>query len=601
MTDQLLSDREIAFQLYEVLDTETLLERTRYKEHNLEVFNAAVDTAQKIAKKHFANHNQKGDACEPTFDGEKVTLIPETQDAWNAFAEAGFLAAHHDFDAGGMQLPEVILRACMAYFNAANISSAGYPFLTIGAANLVKSFASEALQAKFLSPMLNGRFSGTMALTEPGQGSALADIRTQAIPSNEDHYYITGNKMYISGGDHELTENIVHLVLAKIKGAPAGVKGISLFIVPKILVNDDGSLGARNDVALAGLLHKMGYRNTTSTVLNFGEHNGAIGYLIGEPHKGLQYMFQMMNEARIGVALGAATLGFQGYLHSLDYARQRPQGRLSSNKNPLSKQIRIIEHADIRRMLLAQKSYSEGAISLCLYASSLFEDQNTAENYSDREHATALLNLLIPVVKSWPSKYCLLANELAIQVLGGSGYTRDYPVEQFYRDNRLNAIHEGTEGIQGLDLLGRKVSLNQMAAYQLFKEEVRRSINQAAQQEETQQFGPALESALQTLDDVTASLRKQIGDDIDHGLANATIYLDLFGRIVVTWIWLRQAIKAAQALKKLDISEADTHFYRGKLQAAYYYLSWELPQIKPQAALLKQGNSVCFDMQETWF
>lgn len=601
MTDQLLNEREIAFQLYEVLDTKALLERPRYQEHSIEVFDATVDTAHKIARKYFANHNQKGDANEPTFDGQKVQLIPETQDAWNAFAEAGFLAAHHDFETGGMQLPEVILRACMAYFNAANISSAGYPFLSIGSANLIKSFASEALQAKFLPPMLEGRFSGTMALTEPGQGSALADIKTQAILADEGHYHITGNKMFISGGDHELTENIIHLVLAKIKGAPEGIKGISLFVVPKFLVNDDGSLGARNDVALAGLLHKMGFRNTTSTVLNFGENDGAVGYLAGEPHKGLQYMFQMMNEARIGVALGAAALGVQGYVHSLDYARQRPQGRLPSNKAPVSKQVSIIEHADVRRMLLAQKSYSEGALSLCLYASSLFEDQNTAEAPEERQRAAALLDLLTPIVKSWPSKYCLLANELAIQVLGGSGYIREYPMEQFYRDNRLNPIHEGTEAIHGLDLLGRKIALNQMAAYHTFQEEVRNSLAQASTWEQTQAFVTPLESALQTLDEVTSSLRLQMGDNIDLGLANATLYLDLFGRIVVTWIWLRQALKAAEALSQADTNQTDADFYRGKLQAAHYYLTWELPQIAPQADLLKQGNRVCFDMQDTWF
>lgn len=601
MTSQLLNERDITFQLYEVLDTQSLLNRPRYREHSLEVFDATIDTAQKIAVRYFANHNQKGDSNEPTFDGEKVHLIPETQEAWDAYAEAGFLAAHHDFDIGGMQLPEVILRASMAYFNAANVSTAAYPFLTIGAANLIRSFADESLQNKFLPPMLEGRFSGTMALTEPEQGSALADIRTEAIPTKEGHYQITGNKMFISGGDHELTENVIHLVLAKIKGAPAGVKGISLFVVPKYLVNEDGSIGARNDVALAGLLHKMGYRNTTSTVLNFGEKGGARGYLVGEPHKGLQYMFQMMNEARIGVALGAAALGYQGYIHSLDYARQRPQGRLASNKDPLSKQVNIIDHADVRRLLLAQKSYSEGALSLCLYASSLFEDQNTGETSEIQKRAGLLLDLLIPIVKSWPSKYCLKANELAIQVLGGSGYIREYPIEQFYRDNRLNPIHEGTEGIQGLDLLGRKVMQHDMAAYHIFQEEVRSSLVEANLYNDTQAFVDPLESALQTLDLVTSSLQKQISKDVDLGLANATLYLDFFGRIVVTWIWLRQAIKATEALQQTNISQIDADFYRGKIQAAHYYLTWELPHIKPQADLLKQGNPICYEMQDSWF
>lgn len=601
MTDQLLNERDLAFQLYEVLDSEALLTRPRYAEHSREIFDSTLETARKIAQKHFANHNQKGDANEPTFDGEKVHLIPETREAWRAFAEAGFLAAHHDFEEGGLQLPEVVLRACMAYFNAANIASTGYSFLSIGVANLIRSFASESLRSTFLPPMLEGRFSGTMALTEPDQGSALADIRTIARPTEDGHYRISGNKMYISGGDHELTDNIVHMVLAKIEGAPAGVKGISLFLVPKFLVKEDGSIGQRNDVALAGLLHKMGYRNTTSTVLNFGEHEGAVGYLIGEPHKGLQYMFQMMNEARIGVALGASALGYRGYLYSLDYARQRPQGRLPSSKDPASKQVPIIAHADVRRMLLAQKSYAEGALALSLYASSLFEDQHTAPSEEERTRAGRLLDLITPIVKSWPSRYCLQANELAIQVLGGSGYIREYPVEQMYRDNRLNPIHEGTEGIQALDLLGRKLPMNQGAGFQLFVEEVQRVRIQASEHPELQGAASHLGQALETLQSVNESLLQQIDRDVDRGLANATVYLDLFGRVVMAWIWLRQANRAAEGLKVCSVSDADKNFYRGKIQATEYYFSWELPQIEAQAALLADGNAASYDMRDEWF
>lgn len=601
MTDALLNERDLAFQLYEVLDCEALLQRPRYSEHNREIFDSTLETARKIAQKHFANHNQKGDANEPTFDGEKVHLIPETKEAWQAFAEAGFLAAHHDFEVGGMQLPEVVLRACMAYFNAANIATTGYSFLSIGVANLIKSFASQSLQETYLPPMLEGRFSGTMALTEPGQGSALADIKTTAIPSEDGQYRIRGHKMFISGGDHELTDNIVHMVLARIQGAPEGVKGISLFLVPKFLVNQDGSRGERNDVALAGLLHKMGYRNTTSTVLNFGEQEGAVGYLVGEPHKGLQYMFQMMNEARIGVALGASALGYQGFLYSLDYARQRPQGRLPSSKDPSSKQVPIIEHADVRRMLLAQKSYAEGALALSLYASSLFEDQHTAGSEDARKRAGMLLDLLTPIVKSWPSRYCLQANELAIQVLGGSGYIREYPVEQMYRDNRLNPIHEGTEAIHGLDLLGRKLPMNKGAAFQIFREEVQRVQAEASEYPELTGMAERLGQAMQTLESVNEALLRQLAEDVDRGLANATVYLDMFGRVVAAWIWLWQATRAAEGLKTVSAGDNDHNFYRGKIQAAEYYLGWELPQIEPQAALLAEGNPVCFNMQDEWF
>ncbi len=602
MATPLLNDRDLEFLLYELLQTEQLLDRPRYAEHNREIFDATLRTARTIAETYFANHNQKGDEQEPSFDGEKVHMIPETKEAWDHFAEAGFLAAHYDFEDGGMQLPEVILRASIAYFGAANAATMGYPCLSLGAANLIQSFGSDDQKARFIPPMQEGRFAGTMAMTEPGQGSALADITTKAIPQEDGTYRITGQKMFISGGDQSITDNIVHMVLAKIEGAPAGVKGISLFIVPKFLVNDDGSLGERNDVALAGLLHKMGFRNTTSTVLSFGEKGGAVGYLVGEPHKGLAYMFQMMNEARIFVGSTAAVLGYQGFNASLEYARERPQGRLPSNKDPESKQIPIVQHADVRRLLLAQKAYSEGALALCLYASSLFEDSHTAETEEARKQAFMLLDLLTPIVKSWPSKYCLKANEMAIQVLGGSGYIREYPVEQYYRDNRLNPIHEGTEAIHGLDILGRKAPMGNMAAYQLFAEEVTATVAAAAANSATEEMGQALAGALEKLTKLNGVLLPMLAQDPDLGLANATLYLDVFGRITASWIWLKQAnLAAAKLADEGSLPEDDVNFYRGKLQAARFYLEWELPEIDPQIALLESHNRVTFDMQDAWF
>jgi butyryl-CoA dehydrogenase len=601
MNTQLLNDRDIQFLLYELLDTESLLQRERYQEHSREIFNATLDTAHTVAQKFYVDHNAKGDANEPTFDGEKVTLIPETKVAWDAFAEAGFLAAHYDFEDGGMQLPEVVMRAAMSYFTAANVASVGYSLLTMGAANLIHSFGSAEQKAKFLPAMMDGRSGGTMAMTEPGQGSALADIKTYAEPQQDGTYRLFGQKMFISGGDHELAENITHMVLAKIKDAPAGASGISLFICPKFLVNDDGSIGERNDVALAGLLHKMGFRNTTSTVLSFGEKDGAVGYLVGEPHKGLRYMFQMMNEARIGVGMGGAILGYQGYNYSLGYARERPQGRLPSNKNPESKQINIIKHADVRRMLLAQKAYTEGGLAMCLYASSLFEDSQTATTEQARNDAFTMLDLITPMVKTWPSKYGLKANEYAIQVLGGSGYIREYPVEQYYRDNRLNPIHEGTDAIHGLDILARKVMQNKMAGYKMFNAKLTETIIEASTREQLASQAKALQDALTTLNSTTETLLQAMGKDVDLALANATLYLDVFGRVFASWIWLKQALVADSALSQTDLAESEANFYQGKLQAARYYLEWELPEIEPQVKILSSINPVCFDMQDAWF
>ncbi len=592
--------QELNFLLYEVFDLESLFTRTRYEEHSKETVDAVLATAKSIAEDYLAPHNAKADANEPQFDGEKVTLIPETKAAWDAIAGAGFIGASHDAQWGGIQLPELAARASTIHFNVANVSTAGYPFLTVGASNLIEAFGSQEQKERYMQAMIEGRFSGTMALTEPAQGSSLADITTTAVPQEDGSYHLTGQKIYISAGDHELTENIVHMVLAKIPGGPAGVKGISLFICPKYLVNDDGTVGERNDVALAGLLHKMGYRNTTSTVLSFGEKENCKAYLLGEEHKGLAYMFQMMNEARIGVGLGAACLGYAGYDYSVEFARDRKQGRHATNKDPESPQVSIIEHADVRRMLLAQKSYGEGSIALCLLASRLVDDEKTLTDAAAKQKAFELLDYLTPVVKSWSSKYGVKANELAIQVLGGSGYIREYPVEQYYRDNRLNPIHEGTEGIQGLDLLGRKTTLGNGQLYKTFLGAVQETIIEAKTQEGLDDLVEALTRSVNLHQETTVAVTSTMREDVNLALANATEYLDFTGKLVLAWVWLKLSIAAQKGLAQ-NPSELDKHFYLGKLQAAKYHFEWELPEMQSQAELLKSLNSTPFDMQDEWF
>ncbi|MEC9344240.1 MAG: acyl-CoA dehydrogenase family protein, partial [Pseudomonadota bacterium] len=471
--------RDMAFNLFEVLDTDALVSRERFANHDRELFSAVLETARVIAEEKFHNHYRRADAIEPAFDGEKVTTLPETKEAIDAFIEAGFLRATAPEDEGGLQLPFCVVQACFAYFQAANVATTSYCFLTAAAANVIRQFGSDEQKRDFMAPMLEGRFLGTMCLSEPQAGSALADIHTGAHARGDGSYAIRGTKMWISGGDHEMSENIVHLVLARIDGAPAGVKGISMFIVPKHRLDTNGDPVVRNGVRLMGLNHKMGWRGVTNTVLSFGEQNDCTGYLVGEANRGLDYMFLMMNEARISVGTGAVMSGYVGYLNSLDYARSRPQGRLPDSKDPDSSPVMIAEHADVRRMLLAQKAYVEGALSLCLFAARLVDDQATHPDEAARADAELLLELLTPVVKAWPSEFCLEANKLAMQVLGGYGYTRDYPLEQLYRDNRLNAIHEGTNGIQAIDLLGRKVRFRNGSALAVFEQAVRADIDAA--------------------------------------------------------------------------------------------------------------------------
>jgi alkylation response protein AidB-like acyl-CoA dehydrogenase len=594
MASLLLSRRDLEFLLYEWLDVEQLTKRPRHAEHSRETFDGVLQLAEQIATEHFAPHNRKSDGEEPRFDGERVHLIPEIAAALEVFAEAGLLAGTLDEDLGGLQLPTVVGNAVFAWFQAANVGTSSYPFLTIAAANLLLEHGTPEQVDTYVRPMLDGRYFGTMCLSEPQAGSSLSDVTTKAVPQDDGTYRLFGNKMWISAGDHDLTENIVHLVLAKIPGGPPGVKGISLFVVPKVVVGS----GERNDVVLAGLNHKMGFRGTVNTLLNFGEGKhtpggepGAVGYLIGEQHRGLSYMFHMMNEARVGVGLGATALGYTGYLHSVDYAKGRPQGRPVSAKDPSSPQVPIIQHADVKRMLLAQKSYVEGALALNFYCGRLLDEQKTGESDEVRAEALLLLDVLTPIAKSWPSQWCLEANSLAIQVHGGYGYTREYPVEQLYRDNRLNPIHEGTHGVQGLDLLGRKVVMQGGAGLALLTSTIQRTTALAlAAGGELAELAGQLEVLVERIPATTMQLFT--ADDVEVSLANASVYLEAVGHTVLAWIWLEQLLAA---------EGKSGSFYDGKRQAGRYFFRWELPKVAPQLTLLESLDTTTLDTSPDWF
>ncbi|AFR50966.1 acyl-CoA dehydrogenase [Gordonia sp. KTR9] len=593
----LLSRADLDFLLYDWLRADELTARHRFAEHSRETFDAVLGLCADIATERLAPHNKTNDISEPQFVDGRVVIHDAVKPAVDAIAESGVLAATMDAEVGGLQLPHVVHAACSAWFGAANPGTWSYSFLTIANANLLVEHAAPELVTSFVRPMIEGRFHGTMCLSEPQAGSSLSDITTRAEDAGDGTYRVFGNKMWISAGDHELGDNIVHLVLAKIPGGPPGVKGISLFVVPKFLVDDDGSIGERNDVVLAGLNHKMGYRGTTNTMLNFGEgvHTpgdapGAVGYLVGQPHQGLAYMFHMMNEARIAVGAGAAALGYTGYLKSLEYARTRTQGRAPDSKNPTLPQVALTEHADVRRMLLAQKSYAEGALGLILFCGKLLDDKTTAENQDDRARAALLLEVLTPIAKSWPSQWCVEANDLAIQVLGGYGYTREYDVEQHYRDNRLNQIHEGTHGIQGIDLLGRKTLMAGGAGLEALETLLRSTIEKARNAGDlAADMAAQLDASLTRLIDVTRRIHKE--EDLTVRLANASIYLEAAGHIVLAWVWLEQFLAA---------SERDDVLRQGKHAAATYFYRYELPRTDPQLDLLNGLDRTCVELDPAW-
>jgi butyryl-CoA dehydrogenase len=645
-------DACLQFLLYDWLAVDRLSERPRFADHSRETFDAVLGTCARIAREKYAPFNRLVDTQEPRTEpdgagGLRVVLPQATYDAHRAYVDSGMLSAAQDYSLGGMQLPYTVEAAANALFACASVSI-GAGMLTTGNANLLMAHGTEAQQRVFALNAFSGRWSGTMCLSEPQAGSSLSDVATRAQPDGADfardplgpRYRLKGSKMWISAGEHELTENIVHLVLAKIPWPDGqlvpGVKGISLFIVPKRLVDADGQLtGERNDVALAGLNHKCGWRGTTNTLLSFGEGKypvrgqagggfdgagaGAVGYLVGQPGEGLKCMFHMMNEARIGVGMAAAMLGMAGYLASLDYAKQRPQGRAmgsgtragppqagaaplggeaakaasggsAHSKDPAQPQMRIIEHADVKRMLLAQKSYAEGALALELYCARLVDEQHTGDAESANQ-ARLLLEVLTPIAKSWPSEWCLEANSLAIQVLGGYGYTRDFPVEQYWRDNRLNMIHEGTHGIQAMDLLGRKVLMEGGQGLQLLAGRVNATIERAIQVPALAEHANALGKALQ---DVGAATKAAwaTGEPVP-ALANAVPYMQAFGHTVLAWIWLDVALVAQAA--------PENPAHTGRLAAARYFFHYELPKIGAWLQVVRTRDTTCADMPEDAF
>ena len=610
------------FLLNDWLGTADLTQRARFADHSRETFDAVLDTCERIAREKYAPFNRTIDIEEPRLEGENVILPACTQAAHDAYVASGMLAAAQDVEMGGMQLPFTVESAANAFFGCASIGM-GAGMLTTGNASLLMVHGTPLQKEVFAKNEFSGAWSGTMCLSEPQAGSSLSDVVTRAVPDGDDsgtdplgpRYRIKGNKMWISAGEHELTENIIHLVLAKIPGPDgkliAGTKGISLFIVPKKMVNAKGVLtGERNDVALAGLNHKLGWRGTTNTMLNFGEGKypvtsvsngldgqgaGAVGYLVGQPGKGLQCMFHMMNGARIAVGIGATMLGMAGYYASLDYAKSRPQGRLISTggKDAAQPQVRIIEHADVKRMLLAQKSYCEGALALALYCARLVDEQHTGTAEAADE-ARLLLEVLTPIVKSWPSEWCLEANSLAIQVHGGYGYTRDFPVEQYWRDNRLNMIHEGTHGIHALDLLGRKVLMEDGRGLTLLTQRMMATVTQAHSVPLLAPHAAALVTALQQ---VTQATQAAWSTGVPgEALANAVPYMQAFGHTVLAWIWLEVALTSLEKNATQSIAAC-----AGRIRATAYFYHYELPKVQAWLKVVERRDMTCADMPEDAF
>jgi butyryl-CoA dehydrogenase len=599
--DVLLDDRDVEFLLYDVHDALALTELPAFRDHSRETFDLVLGAARRLAREVLWPAYRELDAEPPVFEAGRVRVHPKMKGLYARLMELGLTAAPRPARVGGQSLPLLVDAFAMAHLCAANLGAASWLILCRGTGHLIEAFGGGDLHERFMRPLYAGAWTGTMALTEPHAGSSLGDLRTSARAHPDGHYLLRGSKIFISGADHDLVPNIVHLVLARIEGAPAGTKGISLFAVPK-LREENGAL-TDNDVAVSGLIHKIGWRALPSLALELGERGDCRGWLVGEPNRGLSYMFQMMNEARIGVGIAAAATASVAYHASVRYARERTQGRPLGAPSGHAAQVPIIEHTDVRRMLLRQKSIVEGALSLLARTARYADVAAHHPDGAERARAQLLLDLLTPVAKTFPAERGFESNTLALQVHGGYGYSSEFLPEAWLRDQKLNAIHEGTTGIQGLDLLGRKVMSRGGEALRALASEVTRAVDAAREAGVPARGCDALADATASVAETTVTLA-QLGmaGDADEMLRHSHDYLDMVSTWVVAWQWIAQAAAATRRLEALGSTDAGARaFYEGKLCAAQYFMETELGRVPHLARLCTSGEDSYARMRPDWY
>lgn len=599
MADKYVSEKNLNFLLYEVFDIVSLTEYDYYKDHNKKMFDMVLKEAIKLSKNLLFPIFREMDQEPPKLENGEVIVHPQVRKIMEEFGEGGWITITVPFAEDGEQTPHMLADLCQYIFACANYSASAYPGLAAGAAHLISSFGNKELYDLYVPKMRSGVWQGTMALTEPEAGSSLSDIATTATRTDKGYFNIKGQKIFISAGDHNCVDNVIHLMLAKIEGAPAGVKGISLFVVPKNRMAENGEFES-NDVTTSGIYHKLGYRGCPIAQLSIGDKNDCRGWLVGEENQGLKYMFQMMNEARIGVGLGASAMATAAYYASLDYAKTRHQGRNISQKDPTKPPVPIIEHADVKRMLLFQRAITEGSVSLLVQCSKYVDLQKVSEG-TEKEKYSLLLDLLTPIAKTYPSEMGILSISQGLQCFGGSGFCDDYPLEQYYRDARIHPIHEGTTAIHGLDLLGRKISIKEGAALTYFLEEVELTIQTAKTCGWLIPFAEKLENAINDLTGITNTLLNKAKEQgPEPFLADATLYLEVFGIVTIAWQWLVQGNAIQKAFEKNKKNEL-SDFYNGKKYTLKYFYSYELPKIKGTIERLKENDPITIEVTENLF
>ncbi|WP_445748620.1 acyl-CoA dehydrogenase [Polaribacter sp.] len=594
MSKKYVDIETLKYILYDIHKLENLLTRERFQDHNIESLNLFIDSVKEFSDRELYPYFKEMDETPAYHKDGTVIVHPQVQKVMHQSGEMGIIGACFNYEDGGLQIPVSVFQAALYIMDAANNHLPGYPSLTLGAAELIVEFGNKTLKDTYVSKMLSGIWGGTMCLTEPQAGSSLSDIVTKATPTDQGYYKISGQKIFISGGDYQFAENIIHLVLARIDGAPKGTKGISLFVVPKNRPNSNGTL-VHNDVMTVADFQKMGQRGYCTTHLGFGDKNDCRGWLVGEEHKGLAQMFLMMNGARIAVGRGAAAIAMAAFRTSLQYANERPQGRkltADGKKNPSEKPSLIIEHPDVRRMLFLQKAIVEGSLSLVFLASKYQDIIQASSSAEEKEKYHLLLEMIIPIVKTYPSEAGAQAVNNGLQILGGYGFCTDFTLQQYYRDIRIFSLYEGTTGIQSQDLLGRKAIMENGKALELLASEIMKTIVKAEKNENLKIFAITLQEKLGLSKKVLNHLLPFAAKgNYERFLADANLFMEFLSIITVSWLWLEIGLDATIKLQNAD-QKYSPEFYNSKIETMKFYFSYELPKTESLAISLQNNEAI---------
>ncbi|MGB5816151.1 MAG: acyl-CoA dehydrogenase [Thermoanaerobaculia bacterium] len=598
--------RDVIFQLFEWLPTERLLEADRFADWDRDSVEMVVTEALKIAQEELAPTNEEGDRSGCKLVDAKVTVPEPFGPAYKTLAEGGWIGSVNNSDVGGLGLPHVVGTVANELFAGANLSISLVMLLTRGASELIEDFGTDEMRGLFCEKLYSGQWTGTMCLTEPSAGSDVGASVTRAVEQENGRYLISGEKIFITYGDHDLTDNVIHTVLARLPDAPSGTRGLSLFVVPKIRVDPDGGLGESNDVVCGGIEHKLGIHGSPTCSMLFGQNGNCEGYLLGEKNKGMKMMFQMMNSARLEVGLQGAAVAGAAHQAALAFAKERIQSRnWSKFADPEAPPVAIVEHPDVRRMLLTSGAYVQAMRALLLQSAYYIDMSHVAEG-EERERFQSYVELLTPICKAWASDWGFRVTEWCLQVFGGYGYTRDYPAEQYLRDAKIASIYEGTNGIQALDLVGRKMRLRDGDAVRELLGLVGATVKKLRNDPELDEVGALLGEALGEIGEVTTGLGKR-SDAMLVMLLNAVPFLDMMGNTLAAHYLLDQAFLARSALQtileargvdagdedayqELLASDSDAAFYHNKVQTAIHFGFRVLPQVRALAVAIKAGE-----------